>query len=100
MIVTDATFEEVLKSHKKILIDFWAPWCSPCKIFSPIIDEASEEIGIWVGKINVDENPIKTEEYEITTIPTTILFEDGKPVKKIIGAKPKHSLIKELKEWI
>lgn len=98
--VNDSDFEAVLKSHNLILIDFWAEWCRPCKIFSPILDEISEEYGIWVGKINVDDNPIKSVEYEVASIPTVILFKNGKPVKRIIGAKPKHSLVKELKEWL
>ena len=99
MIVTDDNFEIVINSHKTILIDFWAEWCRPCKMFSPILDEVSDETGIWVGKINVDENTIKPFEFNVTSIPTTILFRFGKPVKTIIGAKPKHTLMEEIKEW-
>ena len=99
MIVTDENFENVINSHKTILIDFWAEWCRPCKMFSPILDEVSDETGIWVGKINVDENTIKPLEFNITSIPTTVLFRFGKPVKTIIGAKPKHVLMEEIKEW-
>lgn len=99
MIVTDENFEDVINSHKTILIDFWAEWCRPCKMFSPILDEVSDETGIWVGKINVDENTIKPFEFNITSIPTTVLFRFGKPVKTIIGAKPKHVLMEEIKEW-
>ena len=99
MIVTDDNFETVINSHKTILIDFWAEWCRPCKMFSPILDEVSDETGIWVGKINVDENTIKPFEFNVTSIPTTILFRFGKPVKTIIGAKPKHTLMEEIKEW-
>lgn len=99
MIVTDDNFETVINSHKTILIDFWAEWCRPCKMFSPILDEVSDETGIWVGKINVDENTIKPFEFNVTSIPTTILFRLGKPVKTIIGAKPKHILMEEIKEW-
>jgi thioredoxin 1 len=100
MIVTDNTFEEVINSHKTILVDFWAEWCGPCKKISPILDEISEETNLWVGKLNVDENPIKTAEYAVSSIPTMVLFKDGKPVKTITGAKPKHIMIKELSEWI
>lgn len=99
MIVTDENFEDVVSSHKTILIDFWAEWCRPCKMFSPILDEVSDETGIWVGKINVDENTIKPLEFNVTSIPTTVLFRFGKPVKTIIGAKPKHVLMEEIKEW-
>ena len=100
MIVTDESFDNVLKSHDLVLIDFWAPWCGPCKKVSPILDEISEERGLWVGKLNVDENPIKSAEYAITSIPYMVLFKSGKPVKSITGAKPKHVMLEELSEWI
>jgi thioredoxin 1 len=100
MIVTDENFDSVVSSHKTILIDFWAPWCGPCKKVSPILDEISSERGLWVGKLNVDENPIKSAEYSITSIPYMVLFRSGKPVKTITGAKPKHIMLEELSEWI
>lgn len=100
MIVTDENFEDVINSHKLIMIDFWAEWCRPCKMFSSIIEEVSEETGIWLGKMNVDNELTKQVEYHVTSIPTTILFKDGKPVKTIIGAKPKHVMLEEIKEWI
>ena len=100
MIVTDDNFDSIIKSHKLVMIDFWAEWCRPCKMFSPIIEEVSKETGIWVGKINVDENTIKSIEYDVTSIPTTILFKDGKPIKRMIGAMPKHVLMEEIREWI
>ncbi len=100
MIVTDDNFEAMINSHRLIMIDFWAEWCRPCKMFSPIIEEVSQETGIWLGKINVDDNTKKPFEYSVSTIPTTILFKDGKPIKTIIGAKPKHIMMEEIKEWI
>lgn len=100
MIVTDESFDKVLQSHNLVLIDFWAPWCGPCKKISPILDEISQERGLWVGKLNVDENPIKSEEYSVTSIPYMVLFKSGKPVKTITGAKPKHIMLEELSEWI
>ena len=100
MLVTDESFEGVLKSHDLVLIDFWAPWCGPCKKMSPILDELSDELGLWVGKLNVDENPIKSAEYLVTSIPYMVLFKSGQPVKTITGAKPKHVMLKELSEWI
>jgi thioredoxin 1 len=100
MIVTDGTFDKVLESHNLVLIDFWAEWCGPCKKVSPILDEISEERGLWVGKLNVDENPVKSDEFDIKTIPTMVLFKSGIPVKTITGAKPKHVLLQELSEWI
>jgi thioredoxin 1 len=100
LIVTDESFDKVLDAHNLVLIDFWAPWCGPCKKVSPILDEISNECGLWVGKINVDENPIKSDQFNVQTIPTMVLFKSGKPVKTIIGAKPKHVLLEELSEWI
>lgn len=100
MIVTDESFDNVLKSHDLVLIDFWAEWCGPCKKISPILDEISEERGLWVGKLNIDENPIKSAEYSVSSIPYMVLFKSGKPVKYITGAKPKHVMLEELSEWI
>jgi len=100
MIVTDSTFDSVISTNDIVLIDFWADWCGPCKKVSPILDEISDERGILVGKLNVDENPAKMEEYSVYSIPTMVLFKSGQPVKTIIGAKPKHLLLKELEEWI
>ncbi len=100
MIVTDESFDKVLESHNLVLIDFWAPWCGPCKKVSPILDEISNERGLWIGKLNVDENPIKSAEYSVTSIPYMVLFKSGKPIKTIVGAKPKHLILEELSEWI
>lgn len=99
MIVTDKSFDEAIKSNGLILIDFWAEWCGPCKRVSPILDEISKEHGILVGKLNIDENPLKPVEYSVTSIPTMVLFEDGVVIKTIIGAKPKHKMLEELSPW-
>lgn len=98
MIVTEDNFNEVIKSNSLVLIDFWAPWCKPCEKLSPILDEISEETGILVGKINIDDNVNKTEEYHVSSIPTVILFKDGIPTKRIIGAQPKHKIMNEINE--
>jgi thioredoxin 1 len=100
MIATDSNFQEVLDQQDLVLIDFWAEWCGPCKKVSPILDEISLDTGILVGKLNVDENPKKMEEYSVHSIPTMVLFKSGQPVKTIVGAKPKHVLLKELAEWM
>jgi thioredoxin 1 len=100
MIITDESFEEVIKSKGLVLVDFWAEWCGPCKKVSPILDEISKEHGILVGKLNIDENPLKPVEYSVSSIPTMVLFEDGVVMKTIIGAKPKHKMLEELSEWI
>ena len=100
MITTDNNFNEVINSNDLVLVDFWADWCGPCKMLSPILDEIADERGLLVGKLNVDENPAKMEEYSVHSIPTMVLFKSGQPVKTIAGAKPKHLLLKELSEWI
>jgi thioredoxin 1 len=100
MLITDDSFDLVIQHNPLILIDFWAEWCGPCKMLSPILDEISNERGLLVGKLNVDENPVKPTEYSVSSIPTMVLFKSGQPVKTIIGAKPKHLLLKELEEWI
>jgi len=100
MNITDSTFQDTIDTHKLVLVDFWADWCGPCKKLSPILDEISSENNLWVAKLNVDENPVKTAEFSVNSIPTMVLFKDGKPVKTIIGAKPKHLLVEELSEWI
>jgi thioredoxin 1 len=99
MIVTDESFDEVVKSNGLILIDFWAEWCGPCKKVSPILDEISKEHGILIGKLNIDENPVKPVEYSVSSIPTMVLFEDGVVIKTIIGAMPKHKMLEELSPW-
>ena len=99
MIVTDESFDEVVKSNGLILIDFWAEWCGPCKKVSPILDEISKEHGILIGKLNIDENPLKPVEYSVSSIPTMVLFEDGVVIKTIIGAMPKHKMLEELLPW-
>ena len=100
MIVTDETFEDVIKNNKLVLIDFWAPWCGPCKKLSPILEEIDNENDLLVGKVNVDENIITSSKFNITSIPTMMLFENGIEVKSINGARPKHQSMKELSEWI
>jgi thioredoxin 1 len=100
MIITDSIFDESIKNNNKILVDFWAEWCGPCKRVSPILDEISNETGLLVGKLNIDENPEKTQEYSVHSIPTMVLFVDGNPVHTVLGAKPKHVLLKELAEWL
>jgi len=100
LIITDDSFNEVVSTNDLVLVDFWAEWCGPCKMLSPILDEISNERGLLVGKLNIDENPGKAQEYSVQSIPTMVLFKSGQPVKTITGAKPKHLLLKELSEWI
>ena len=100
MIITDNSFDEAVSTNDLVLVDFWADWCGPCKKLSPILDEISNQTGLLVGKLNVDENPDKVKEYSVHSIPTMVLFKSGQPVKTITGAKPKHLLLKELSKWI
>ena len=100
MIVTDNSFDSILSENDLVLIDFWAEWCGPCRMVSPILDEISKESGLLVGKLNIDENPNKTSEYSVSSIPTMVLFVDGNPVHTVLGAMPKHKLLKELAEWL
>jgi thioredoxin 1 len=96
--VTDSNFEEeVLKCDQPVLIDFWAPWCGPCRAMGPIVDELSQEYAgqVKIAKMNVDENPASPSKYGIRAIPTLILFKNGDVVEQITGAVSKSS-IKEL----
>jgi thioredoxin 1 len=92
--VTDATFEtEVLESELPVIVDFWAPWCGPCRVVSPILAEMnSEREDLRVVKLNVDENQQTAVNYDVLSIPTMILFKDGQIAKKVIGALPKARL--------
>lgn len=97
--VTDATFEQdVLKSDKPVLVDFWAPWCGPCRMVAPIVEELAEEYAGKVNfvKLNTDENPQTAMRYGIRSIPTLLIFKGGQPVGQIIGFRPKSDLKKRL----
>jgi thioredoxin 1 len=101
-IVSDASFaDDVLMSDKPVIVDFWAEWCGPCKMIAPILEEiASENDGIVIAKLNVDENPQTAASYGITSIPTMNVYSGGQVVKTIIGAKPKAALLADLAEYL
>ena len=96
--VTDANFEsEVLKADKPVIVDFWAPWCVPCRRVSPILDEMSESReDVRFVKVNVDDNPETAMSYSITSIPTITRFEGGEIKKQAVGALPKNQLAAQL----
>ncbi|MGE0821373.1 MAG: thioredoxin [Candidatus Binatia bacterium] len=97
--VSDATFEnDVLKSSVPVLIDFWAPWCGPCRAIAPIVDEIADEYQgkLKVVKMNVDDNPRTPAQYGVRGIPNLILFKDGQVQQQIVGAVPKAQLVKAI----
>jgi thioredoxin 1 len=90
--ITDANIEEVLKTEKLVVIDFWAEWCGPCKMVGPIIEQISEEYkeSVTVGKLDVDNNDDTTSKYGIRNIPTVLFIKNGEVVDKVVGAGPKN----------
>ena len=86
--------EEVLNSEKPVLLDFWAPWCGPCRMVVPLVEEIAEERqDIKVGKVNVDEEPELARQFRVMSIPTLVVVKDGKAVKRSVGAKPKEEIL-------
>ncbi len=99
--ITDADFDDSVKKYNTIVIDCWAPWCGPCRMVSPVIDELAKEMQgkIVFGKLNVDENPRVSMKHEIMSIPTLLVFKNGNLVDRIIGAYPKQELKKKLESY-
>jgi len=101
--VTDATFtEEVLNSEQPVLVDFWADWCGPCKMVAPVVEELAAEYDgkLKVTKVDVDSSPLTAGTYGIRSIPTLLIFKDGKPVNQVVGAVPKQVLQEKIDQVI
>lgn len=100
--ITDATLEEVLKSDKPVVIDFWAEWCGPCRMVGPIIDELAEayEGDVVIGKVDVDNNDEITSKYGIRNIPTILFIKDGEVVDKQVGAAQKTVLVEKIEKML
>ncbi len=101
--LSDATFDETVGgSEKPVLVDFWAEWCGPCKMIAPVLEELATEQGdkLEIAKLNVDDNPSTAMKYNVMSIPTLLVFKDGEPVKRLVGAKGKGQLLQELAEYV
>jgi thioredoxin 1 len=92
--ISDQTFKSEVETGGTVLVDFWAPWCGPCRMIAPVLEELDKEIGdqVKIAKLNVDENPESASRFGVMSIPTLIVFKDGQPVDKVIGFQPKDSL--------
>lgn len=103
MTVTDESFSsDVLGSEKTVLVDFWATWCGPCRLVAPILEQIGAENAekITIAKLDIDANPATARDFQVMSIPTLIVFQDGKPVKQIVGAKPKAALLADLADYL
>ena len=99
IILSDTTFSSEISKHPLMVVDFWAAWCGPCRMVAPIVEQLAKEYAgrVAFGKLNVDENPLTSNEFQVQNIPTLLIFRDGQPVDGIIGAAPKYQIESKLK---
>jgi thioredoxin 1 len=100
--LTDETFPSEVQKHAVMVVDFWASWCGPCKLVAPVIEELAGEYAgkVAFGKVNVDENPVTSENFGIQSIPTILVFKNGTPVDGVIGAVPKSQIVSKFTRYI
>ncbi|MCK9415129.1 MAG: thioredoxin [Candidatus Dojkabacteria bacterium] len=95
-VLTDSNFNDEI-STGLVLVDFWAPWCGPCRMLAPIIEEVAQEVeGVSIGKLNVDENPQMAQQFQVMSIPMVVLFKDGEPVETLIGLRSKEAYLEAI----
>jgi thioredoxin 1 len=100
--VTDSNFDETVKKNKVVFVDFWANWCGPCRALAPTVVELAKEYSgeALIGKLDVDENPASAEKYQVFSIPTMIVFKDGKEAERLVGLCPKNKIVETLQKHI
>ena len=100
--VSEQDFQQKVLDGKAVLVDFWAEWCGPCHMIAPVVEDIANEKGdaLHVAKLNIDDNPDAARRYDVMSIPTLLVFKDGTPVKRIVGAKGKAQLLQDLAEFI